>query len=203
MSGYSNHKNSEEEWEAKKKEQLAKNSDFVYNISDKFKNKTKEQIIKELRETEFPAGVLMVNFEGDFNIGGVFRSGNCFNFSNMYYFGKKKRDKRGEVGVFNYSSIEFIDSFDKVIALKNKYKFVALENNIDRNPKNIVDYVWEPNSLIIVGSESNGISKDFLDLCDDFIQIPMFGTCRSYNAATAASIAMFDYVSKKTREKEA
>lgn len=191
---YKEREGNSDEWEKKKEIQMEKNSSFIYNVRDEFKNKSKEEIISTLRQNEFPAAVMMVNFEGDFNIGGVFRSGNCFNFSNMYYFGKKKRDKRSEVGVFNYSNIEYLDTFEKVLELKKKYRFVALENN-QPNTQSILNYKWSKNSLILVGSESFGIAKEFLEICDDFIEIPMFGTCRSFNAASAASIAMFSYVS--------
>lgn len=195
MTGYSKayNSNNDEAWEKKKEDQIKKNSDFIYNLRDEFRDKSKEEIIKTLRETQFPAAVMMVNFEGDFNIGGVFRSGNCFNFSEMFYFGKKKRDKRSEVGVFNYSKIEYLDTFEKVLSLKNKYRFVALENNNGKS-SSIINYKWEPNSLIVVGSESFGIAKEFIDICDDFVEIPMFGTCRSFNASVAASIAMYSYV---------
>lgn len=199
MTGYSKPKTiSDEEWEKQKEDRFLKKNDFLFNLQDRFKGMPKEEIISTLRKEEAKAAVLMVNFEGDFNIGGVFRSGNCFNFSEMFYFGKKKRDKRGEVGVFNYSNIQFLDTFEKVKDLKNKYHFVALENNFGET-KNIIDYVWKPNSLILVGSESNGIAKEFLEICDDFIEIPMFGTCRSFNAASAASIAMYDYIAKSKR----
>ena len=198
MSGYSkiHNGNVDPNWDEKLNQQIEKRSDFFYNIKDEFKGVEKEKIKEVLKSREYPAAVMMINWEGDFNIGGVFRSGNCFNFSKMFYYGKKKRDKRAEVGVFNYSHIEYIDSFEKIKQLKNEYRFVALENNINKTPQNIINYSWDPKSIIILGSESFGLSQDIIDICDDFIEIPMFGTCRSFNAASAATIAMYDYVSK-------
>lgn len=196
MSNYHKASENDIEWEKRKEEQFQKNCQFMYNVQDRFKGKDIQDIKEEIKSSSLPGAVMMVNIEGDFNIGGVFRSGNCFNFYNLFYFGKKKRDKRAEVGIFNYSNIQYLDTFEKILELKKLYKFVALENNISRSPKNILQYKWEPNSLIIVGSESNGISKEVLDICDDFIEIPIMGTCRSFNAASAATIAMYDYVAK-------
>jgi len=198
MSGYSKVRSGNEDpnWENKVEEQIQKKSEFFYNIRDEFKGKSTEEIQESLKSTAYPAAVLMVNWEGDFNIGGVFRSGNCFNFSKMFYYGKRKRDKRAEVGVFKYSHIEFLDSFSKILELKKNYRFVALENNLNKKTENIIDYVWAPSSLIILGSESFGLPNEFVEICDDFIEIPMFGTCRSFNAASAATIAMYDYISK-------
>jgi tRNA G18 (ribose-2'-O)-methylase SpoU len=198
MSGYSKVRsgNIDPDWDTKHEARMKDKCAFMYNIRDEYKDLPKEEARVLLQEKAFPAAIMMVNWEGDFNIGGVFRSGNCFNFSRMYYYGKKKRDKRAEVGVFNYSYIEYLDSFEKVKELKNNFKFIALENNINKVPQNIINYIWEPNSIILLGSESFGLPEEFQELCDDFIEIPMFGTCRSFNAASAASIAMYDYVSK-------
>lgn len=203
MSGYDKLRsgNVDPNWETKVEEQIKKKSGFFYNLRDPFKDKPIEEVKQIIKDTAFPAAILMVNLEGDFNIGGVFRSGNCFNFSKMFYFGKKKRDKRAEVGVFNYSYIEYLDSFEKILELKKDYRFVALENNINKSPVNIISYKWEPNSIIVLGSESYGLTDEFLEICDDFIEIPMFGTCRSFNAASAATIAMYDYISKTKANK--
>ncbi|MCZ2224400.1 MAG: TrmH family RNA methyltransferase [Chitinophagales bacterium] len=183
-------------WEEKTKTFKPEHSSFLYNVIDRYKEFSKEEIIADMRKNEFPAAILMINLEADFNIATAFRSGNFFNFSKLMYFGKKKRDKRGEVGVFNYSNIQYLDSIDKIKELKNEYRFVALENNIDKNPTNISKYKWDKKSLIVFGSESRGIEKEILDLCDDFIEIKGFGSCRSLNASTAISIAMFDYINK-------
>lgn len=202
MSGYDKARISPDiHWEEKHEERLKEKCSFMYNIRDEYKELPNEQVRAILKEKAFPASVMMVNWEGDFNIGGVFRSGNCFNFTSMYYFGKKKRDKRAEVGVFNYSHIEYLSSFEQVKVLKEQYRFVALENNINKPIQSIIDYVWEPKSMILLGSESFGLLDEFQELCDDFIEIPMFGTCRSFNAASAASIAMYDYVSKNKGNK--
>ncbi len=45
---------------------------------------------------------------------------------------------------------------------------------------------------IIMGSEENGISPEYLKMCDNRVKIPMFGTIESLNVAVSASIVMYE-----------
>ncbi len=45
---------------------------------------------------------------------------------------------------------------------------------------------------IIMGSEENGVSSEYLKLCDELVKIPMFGTIQSLNVSVSASIMMYE-----------
>jgi len=44
--------------------------------------------------------------------------------------------------------------------------------------------------VLVFGNESEGISKEMLDLCDGVFKIPMFGFVESFNVSVAAAISM-------------
>ncbi len=46
--------------------------------------------------------------------------------------------------------------------------------------------------VIIMGSEENGISGEYLKMCDDRVKIPMYGTIESLNVAVSASVVMYE-----------
>lgn len=162
------------------------------NVRDQFKELSTEEIRISLQKTCSPAAILMSQIEGDFNISSVIRSANSFNFHKVFYYGRKKFDRRGACGVYKYTDVIHLSSMEEILALKSSYEFVALENNIKASSP-IQDFVWKKNSIIVVGEENSGIQKDILDICDKFIEIPSMGSVRSLNAASAASIAMYDY----------
>ena len=166
------------------------------NVADKFKDMSEEEIKSKLKVTAYPAAVLMSQIEGDFNIGCVIRSANSFNLSKVYYYGRKHYDKRAACGTYKYTDVIFLSSLDEVKELKNDYYLVGLDNNNDKAVFQIKDYIWQPNSLIVLGEENSGISADMLDMCDDYIEIPSMGSVRSLNVASAASIAFYDYYLK-------
>ena len=166
------------------------------NVVDKFKDTPTETIKEELKKTSLPAAVLGFQIEGDFNFSNIIRTANFFNLSSVYYYGKKRFDKRGSVGCYHYSDVIYLPSMNELMQLKQQFRFIALENNVSRTTTNIKDYVWKSNSLVIVGEENAGIPSGVLDLCDDFVEIVGRGSVRSLNAATAAAIAISDYVNK-------
>lgn len=170
---------------------------WTYNVADKYKGLSTEQIKADLKSKAFPSAILMSHINGDFNLGSVIRAANNFNFSKIYYFGGKKHyDKRAACGTFNYSDVIHLKTFDDVKNLKSKYHFVGLDNNINRNVQQIKNYSWKEESMIIVGEEGFGIPNELLDICDDYVEIPSLGSVRSLNVACASSIAMYDYARK-------
>ncbi len=67
------------------------------------------------------------------------------------------------------------------------------------NSENILQYSRpKENLILILGSEAFGISKKNLEIADDYIKIPISKKMESLNVATAAAIAMFHFVQRKT-----
>lgn len=52
-------------------------------------------------------------------------------------------------------------------------------------------------SLLVVGSEANGIPHEWIEDCNSTISIPMSGNVESLNAAIAGSIALYEVFGKK------
>lgn len=164
------------------------------NLVDNLKGKSNEEIKSILDNNSLSVSVLMQQIEHDFNFGSVIRSCNAFGVRDVYYFGtRKKYDRRGTVGSHVYTNVNLLRTVEEVVSLKSKYKLIALENNINRNCEPIYSFNWPKNSLLIIGEEGCGISDEILNLCDYYITIPQKGSVRSFNAAVAASIALYSY----------
>ena len=159
-----------------------------FNVIDEYKSLSTEEIAQKLKENSLPYAICMQNFISDFNIGSCFRSSNIFGAQEVFYFGAKKIDMRSAVGVNNYTKFNWLSSEEELFALKEKYKFVAVDMLKGSIPIN--KYKIEPNTLFIIGSEAEGIMPNVLDMCEDRIHIPQRGSCRSINAASAASNIM-------------
>lgn len=179
------------------------NSTDLRNIQDRYKGWATDLIREDVQKHTFPYAVGMENLVGDFNMSSVLRSANGLGAREMYYIGRKKWDKRGAVGTFNYTNMVHIPDHDGLEALKSRYTLVALENTVP-GAQSIYDYEWPENPLIILGEEGIGITPETLALCDQFVYIPQWGSVRSLNAAVAGSIAMSsfvqNYLSKKGQE---
>jgi tRNA G18 (ribose-2'-O)-methylase SpoU len=169
-------------------------SAWQYNVEDHLKGKTVEEIRQHLIDTAFPYAVCFENLINDFNISSSIRNANAFNAKEVFYIGDKKIDRRGMVGVQNYMNIKWLPTIDDFLQLKTTYKIVGFDNIAEAKP--MPTYNWEPNTMIVFGSEGVGLSSGMQSMCKEFVYIEQFGSIRSLNVATASGIAMNDIVQK-------
>ena len=74
---------------------------------------------------------------------------------------------------------------------KDGYRLVGLEQTT--NSKSLYCYHFSRRTALIIGNERTGLTADILDVLDDVVEIPVYGLPHSFNAATAASIALYEY----------
>jgi 23S rRNA (guanosine2251-2'-O)-methyltransferase len=169
------------------------------NVRDCYKDVPTEEVKKDLQAKALPMVVLIANVEGDFNLASIIRSANNFNLSAVYYYGKKKFDKRAALGTHHYTKVVHL-SLEEVDLMRQLRWFIGLENNVDKPVKDLRLFKWPERACLVVGEENAGIPSELLERCDYLVEIPSMGSVRSLNAASAASIAMYDYVSKLNGE---
>jgi len=170
------------------------------NVIDKYKSWDVPRIKQDVQEHALPYAVLMQHINGDYNISTLVRNANAFGARRVYYYGKRKWDRRGSVGTHHYTDLVHLDNLKDVEYLKSKYHIVGVENNLARS-KSISQFEARPNTLFIFGEEGSGIQEEILDLCDEIIYIPQRGSVRSLNVGTCSGIIMNDYISKLEHQK--
>ena len=62
--------------------------------------------------------------------------------------------------------------------------------------KNIYDADYNK-TVIVIGNEANGVSKEIKDMADEKVIIPMLGKTESLNASVAGAIMIYEYVRRK------
>jgi tRNA (cytidine/uridine-2'-O-)-methyltransferase len=67
-----------------------------------------------------------------------------------------------------------------------------------KSKSDLFDHKFEPNDMVIVGSEGSGAPVDIHDAADILLRIPMLGDVRSLNVSVAAGIA----IAEATRQLE-
>ena len=168
------------------------------NVIDRFKNMPDEEIKKELQRTAHPVAVCMEQWQGDFNISTLIRNANAFNVEKVFYFGRRRYDRRGTVGTHNYTDIQFLeDDYAQLEELSSRYTLVGIDNNVDRKTHKLGKFDWNILSkppLMIFGEEGTGLTDQALKMCHVLIEIPQYGSVRSLNVGTASGLLLYDYV---------
>ena len=72
---------------------------------------------------------------------------------------------------------------------QKQYGIYAIEQATTSQPINQVQFAEK--SLLILGSETSGLTDDILELVDQIVEIPMPGKKESLNVASAAAIAIY------------
>jgi tRNA G18 (ribose-2'-O)-methylase SpoU len=146
--------------------------------------------------------LLLDNIRSVHNVGSIFRTAETLGISKIYCagttpvpvdrFGRKRKDfAKVSLGAEDMVSWEYVQlSVPLVKKLqKEKFEIIALEQ-----AKNSVDYKKvkaKKNTLVILGNEVDGVSKELLKLSDVVAEIPMRGKKESLNVGVAAGVFLF------------
>lgn len=82
------------------------------------------------------------------------------------------------------------------VTLSEFYDFIK-DNTIKtyvtslENAKSYHTISYAKRTMIILGNEGNGVSKEIIEMCDQAITIPMYGDIESLNVSIAAALCMY------------
>ncbi|WP_155218986.1 TrmH family RNA methyltransferase [Micromonospora sp. CP22] len=62
----------------------------------------------------------------------------------------------------------------------------------------VADHDFRQPTLILVGNETTGLSSGWREACDQLVRIPMSGAASSLNAATAATVVLYESARQRT-----
>ena len=93
--------------------------------------------------------------------------------------------------------IKIIETSDLIQSIKEmrKHHFKLMVTSLQADTS-IYDIEFNK-KIIVIGNESNGVSKEIQDMADEKAKIPMLGKTESLNASVAAGIVMYEYVRQK------
>ena len=165
------------------------------NVKDIYKNWANEEIRADLQGNRSEMVHVFQNLQQDFNKASAIRSHNAFLGKEIYIVGRKRFNKMGCVGTNHYETAFYAETLKEVIdKLHNEgYTVFAVDNIIDYHPENLFDVQFPIKSAFVYGEENAGLSLDDIELCDRMIYIQQYGSVRSLNVASAASIIMYEY----------
>ena len=149
-----------------------------------------------------PLVLVLDNVLDTYNIGSFFRLADALGASKIYLCGPvvtppNLKIHRASIGTWKWIPWEHFNRVgDCLKKLKEeKYEIVACEQN--DNSINYQKAKYKFPLAIVAGSEMNGITKESLEMCDQIIEIPMYGINVSLNVLVATAIIAFDAVSKQ------
>ena len=170
-------------------------SEDTRNLIDKYKGLSNEDIISDLDKTRIPLEIAIENLAHDFNIGTIVRNANAFNVARVHIIGKRKYNRRGAMVTDKYLHIDHFATVEEFAndAHARGMVIVAVDNNRPES-KPLANTEIRKNSILVFGSESDGITQELLDASDQAFYIEQLGSTRSINVGCASAVAMYEAV---------
>lgn len=140
-----------------------------------------------------PAVLYLDGVSNPHNIGSIIRT--CVHFGIKHIIGQKDKLPslspsacRIAKGGIEHVSMTYIDNIGNLKDLKKKgYVFIATDSN-SKKAVPLYKYKFPSKSLIILGAEDKGISKEIMKEADSTLIIPGTGIIESLNVSVAAAL---------------
>jgi 23S rRNA (guanosine2251-2'-O)-methyltransferase len=160
---------------------------------------------EEFRNQEkIPLVIVLDNIRSMMNIGSVFRTADAFSLEGIYLCGITATPPNREIHKTALGATEsvmwkyFEKTTDAIKQLKNSgYIVIAIEQT--DSSISLSDFKPEKNNkyAVVFGNEVKGVEDEVLNICDNCIEIPQFGTKHSLNVSVTAGIVIWDFFNKE------
>ena len=166
----------------------------------KLKNKDLQRInIEEFKIAEkTPITIVIDNVRSALNIGSVFRTSDAFLIENIILCGitatpPNKEIRKTSLGSTDSVNWKYVENTTDAVQqlIKEGYYVVGVEQADKSTLLNEFKLPKKP-IAIIMGNEVNGVDQEVINLCDEVIEIPQFGTKHSLNIAVTTGIVIWD-----------
>lgn len=179
---------------------LKESSLLKYNVHTPLQNLPVDKLKTISEKLSLPLGLMLFNLNGDMNVGMAIRTAVILGCSDVYVIGRRKYDRRPEVGAKNYIQIHRHQSIESNFFADNKLLPILVEQggtpleafSFKSYLPKAIPAGWKV--VFVVGSESHGLPKQLLQaLHAPIVTISQYGILRSLNVAIAASILLYEY----------
>ena len=166
----------------------------------KLKNKDLQRINIEAfkRAEKTPITIVLDNVRSALNVGSVFRTSDAFLIENIILCGitatpPNKEIRKAALGSTDSVNWKYIKNTTDAVKqlIKEGYYVVGIEQADKSTKLNEFELPKKP-IAIIWGNEVNGVDQQAIDLCNEVIEIPQFGTKHSLNIAVTSGIVIWD-----------
>lgn len=127
------------------------------------------------------------------NLSTIVRTAGCLGITEVIASGNAKINPKiardGADNVTLTSRRTLIPALKKLKA--DGFQLVGLEQTTNSVP--LADFQFPHKTVLVVGSEREGLSQETLDILDHVVEISVWGLPYSYNVATATSICLHSY----------
>ena len=157
--------------------------------------------VAEFKKTpKTPLIIILDDIRSLNNIGSIFRTADAFIIEKIILCGITASPPHKDIQKTALGSTESVEwEYQKDICLaikdlkKQGFYIWSIEQTENSSKLNKVKISNEFKHAIILGNEVKGVSQNAIDLSDDVIEIPQFGTKHSLNVSACSAILIWEF----------
>ena len=181
---------------------------FYQGIQLFMKKLTNEELnrpsVEEFKKADkIPLIVVLDNVRSMHNIGSVFRTSDAFLVEAIYLCGitatpPHKDIHKTALGATESVSWKYFDNTHDALRQLQTQNIVLIGIEQTLGGLSLDDFNPEPDQkyAVIFGHEVRGVQQSVIDMCDQCLYIPQFGTKHSLNISVCAGIVIWEMFSK-------
>ena len=160
--------------------------------------------VNEFKEAEkTPLIIVLDNVRSLNNVGSVFRSADAFLIEKIYLCGITAQPPHKDIQKTALGATETVEwehienTLDAIEKLKSEnVQILAIEQT--ENAVFLDDFIPEKEKkyAIVFGNEVKGVQQSVVNVCDQVIEIPQFGTKHSLNISVSTGVVVWDLFCK-------
>lgn len=153
-----------------------------------------------------PIFIILDNVMDTYNIGAIFRLADAVAAEKVYLCGQTEtppntRIKKASINTtewvtWSYSTTA-VEAIHELKSQMSNLKVVAVEQDKKSIPFDKAGYSFPV--ALVVGHETDGVSKEVLDLVDQIVELPMFGINTSLNVMVSLGIVLYEVIQYNNR----
>lgn len=162
-----------------------------------------EEQLEKVKKSRQQIYIVLDNVLDTYNIGSIFRLADAVGVKKIYLCRGSEtppnsRIQKSSIGTWQWVEWEYVsETISAISNLKTQIpniKIIGVE--LDNRA---VDYTKGDYTLpivLVVGHESDGISPDILNMCDQIVQLPQLGINKSLNVMVSLGIVLYEVLEK-------
>ena len=158
-----------------------------------------EEDLKQIKKN--PIYIILDNVLDTYNIGSIFRLADAVGAKKIFLCGNTEtppnhRIKKASVDTWKWVDWQYAEKASDIVTKlqSDKVRIYVVEQSAKSTLYNKVDY--QLSCAVVVGHETDGVSKEVLEMADEIVEIPMFGVNKSLNVMVSCGIVLFEIAKK-------
>ena len=151
-----------------------------------------------------PIILILDNVRSAINVGSIFRTADAFKIEKIYLCGitsipPNKELLKSALGATESVAWEYYSSTSVLVNELKTHpdnKIICLEQTLRSDSLHQFFPKQGQKNIFILGNEIEGVDQNIIDMADQCIEIPQFGTKHSLNVAVTAGIVLWDVFAK-------